>query len=641
MCLTPHLPHTACMKRFDNPVAVPVATLVFGLLLTACALRAQTGRPVPSLSAFDQTITRLMDKYQLPGGALALAKDGRLVYARGFGLADRDSQTAVQPDSLFRVGSLSKPLTAMAVLKLMEEGKLSLDSPVLQILGEDLFPTANLADQRWRQVTLRHLLQHSGGWDSDLSFDPLELSLQQIKDLGWSLPPSPREVLHFLAAQPLHFTPGTRYAYSNIGYYLLGRVIEQVSGQKYADHIQQHVLQPMGITRAGFAGISPSRRLPGEVSYYDYPGAPLLPDVYRPLTAAADGKLAPAPDGGAFSELIEGAGTLVISVIDYVRFVNSLDGHLGTPFLKPETMRLMAQPAPFDRNAQVYHGLGWTLQPAGSGYNWFYQGQASGTFAVILRVEELGVAWTVAFNSAPPPELLEEFENEVGNGLALATLGVAAYPLEPNLFESYHPANTPRLDDAGVVSAASWLPGAALPGQVLDVFGSGFTADSLVLVDGEPITPLEASGRRITFALPASVAGRSEVRIEVQAAAVSNALTIPLTESAPGLFTASGNGRGPAAAMNEDGRQNSALQPAARGSVAVLFATGLSATRPVELSLAGQPAEVLNALPVADEVTGLWLIVIRVPVELPPGDLPVVLSQGSAATRAGVTLWVD
>ncbi|MEJ1938507.1 serine hydrolase domain-containing protein, partial [Nostoc sp. NIES-2111] len=125
------------------------------ILFLALSLCGQTGPFVPELASLDRAISSLLAKYSIPGAAAALAKDGRLLYARGFGTADLASQEPVQPDSLFRIASLSKPITAIAVLQLVENSKISLDTRVLPFLGR----TA-AADPRYADITVRHLLQH-------------------------------------------------------------------------------------------------------------------------------------------------------------------------------------------------------------------------------------------------------------------------------------------------------------------------------------------------------------------------------------------------------------------------------------------------------------------------------------------------
>jgi len=161
--------------------ALLCAGAVLGLLVTGPELAAQrtsgasqqipiTGIPVPGMESFDRFMTNLMARYNIPGAAVAVVKDGRLVFAHGYGLADKENNQLVQPESLFRIASISKPITAVTVLKLVEEGKLDLDAKVFCAPGGSCLlehlqplPGRTVLDQRIYNITVRMLLQHSGG----------------------------------------------------------------------------------------------------------------------------------------------------------------------------------------------------------------------------------------------------------------------------------------------------------------------------------------------------------------------------------------------------------------------------------------------------------------------------------------------
>ncbi|HXO20807.1 MAG TPA: serine hydrolase domain-containing protein [Thermoanaerobaculia bacterium] len=190
----------------------------------------RTGTEVPELASFDRIVPSLMAKWGVPGAAVAVVQEGRLILARGYGWADREARQPVQPDSLFRIASLSKSLTSAAILQLVEEGKLRLDDKAFDLL-KDLRPRAGArVNPQLRQITLRNLLQHSGGWDSGKSFDPMFRSREIAGAMGVPTPAGPEAIVRYMLDQPLQFTPGTAYAYSNFGYCVLGRVIEKVTG---------------------------------------------------------------------------------------------------------------------------------------------------------------------------------------------------------------------------------------------------------------------------------------------------------------------------------------------------------------------------------------------------------------------------
>ena len=192
-----------------------------------------TGAQVPGMESFDQSVRSLMQKYNIPGGAVAVVRDGKLFYARGFGYADVENKTPVQPDALFRIASVSKPITSAAIMKLVEEGKLGLDDRVAPLIG-DLTPAPGATvDPRWEQITIRHLLDHTGGWDRNKpngGFDPIDRPLIAAAAVNAPAPASSETLVRYMKGMPLDFNPGEKHAYSNFGYIVLGRVIERLSG---------------------------------------------------------------------------------------------------------------------------------------------------------------------------------------------------------------------------------------------------------------------------------------------------------------------------------------------------------------------------------------------------------------------------
>jgi len=203
--------------------------------------RPITGLSAPSLEPYDRVMQRLMERYHIPGGALAVAKDGRLVLSRGYGWADLQAKEPVQPGSLFRLASLTKPITAAAVLHLGEGLVLRGVYPNLNVfLSQKAFQIVQIrpyggqiADPRLERITLRDLLQHSGGWHRGWAGDPM--FRPTLSDIARAMQRpetlSSQELIGFMMGRPLQFAPGSRSAYSNLGYAVLGQVIEQLSGQ--------------------------------------------------------------------------------------------------------------------------------------------------------------------------------------------------------------------------------------------------------------------------------------------------------------------------------------------------------------------------------------------------------------------------
>ena len=262
-------------------LAAVVLTGVAGLFALAGEAQAssspepdivQTGQFVPGLEPYDRIVARTMRDHRIPGAAVAVVRHGRLVYARGFGMADRLREVPVQPDSLFRIASLSKPITAVAVLKLVEDGRLELDARVFRDLLAGIEPHPPKYP-RMNEITVRDLLRHSGGFDRDRSGDVQWEQKKISRKLRKSPPLDCADVIAYMKRQRLDFSPGERYAYSNFGYCALGRVIEQASGMSYEDYVRREVLIPAGAGRMRLADPFLEGRLENEVMYYDYSGA--------------------------------------------------------------------------------------------------------------------------------------------------------------------------------------------------------------------------------------------------------------------------------------------------------------------------------------------------------------------------------
>ena len=356
-----------------------------------------TGRGDKRLEPLDRLMTGFLSRHKLPGASLAVTRNGRLVYARGFGLADRQSGDPVLPTSRFRIASLSKPVTSVAILQLVEAGRLKLDDPVAEILG--LEPEVDA--KRSRRVTVRQCLQHTGGWDRSDSFDPMFQSIRISRVLGTKAPAGPAEVIRFMQKWPLDFDPGTRYAYSNYGYCLLGRVIEKISGQSYERYVQARVLKPMGVTRMRVGRTRIEGRAKGEVRYH-VDGEKVGLSVFEEDL----GKKVSRAYGAWNLEAMDSHGAWIASAVDMVRFASALESPGRKPFLKAESLDVMFEPpaAPVSRKSDgsvedVFYGLGFSVRRLGDGrMNQWHTGSLPGTSTLLVRRHD-GMAWAVMFNS--------------------------------------------------------------------------------------------------------------------------------------------------------------------------------------------------------------------------------------------------
>jgi N-acyl-D-amino-acid deacylase len=363
------------------------------------------GRAVRTLAPFDDLMTKFVRDYKVPGAALAVTRNGALVYARGFGYADRDAKTPVQPNSLFRIASISKPFTAVAALRLVERGKLALDDRVLDRM--ELKPAdvpGQKPDPRWGRVTVRHCLQHTGGWDRAKSFDPIGRPRDVAKVLGLDTPPGPVHVIRYMMGRGLDFDPGERYAYSNLGYLILGRIIETVSGHGYEPFVRYEVLSPLRIHRMQIGRAPVASRAAGEVRYYETTGAK-ADSIYPPDRGAK----VPVADGAMNVEGFEAHGGWIASAVDLVRFASAFDTPSKCPLLSEDVIREMwARPdgrAGYRRDktpTATYYGLGWMVRPTANGVTAFHSGLIGGTSTLMVRRAD-GLTWAVLFNADRTP----------------------------------------------------------------------------------------------------------------------------------------------------------------------------------------------------------------------------------------------
>ncbi len=374
----------------------------------------ETGATCEALASFDELMRTFVKENALAGASLAVTKDGRLVYARGFGFSDVERWESVQPDSLFRLASLSKPITAVAVLQLVDQRRLGLDDCVCDRLKHEArLRPGELVDPRWRKVTIRQLLQHRGGWDRDKSIDPMFRSLEIAAALGSTPPASPDDIISYMLGQPLDFEPGARYAYSNFGYCLLGRVIEQVTGTAYESAVQRQLLEPLGIHRMGIGHSLLEQRQPGEVRYYTV-GHETAASVVRSAESGTPSPVqVPIQYGAWYLEAMDAHGGWIGSAVDMVRFVSQVQRHDRVGLLSKGLFDEMIACPPGDAGhdgqgapRDSYYGLGWLVRPvdtgaAPSGYggcNFWHAGGLPGTSTLLVARHD-GLCWAVLFNT--------------------------------------------------------------------------------------------------------------------------------------------------------------------------------------------------------------------------------------------------
>ncbi|UCG28845.1 MAG: beta-lactamase family protein [Bacteroidales bacterium] len=327
-----------------------------------------------------------MKRWDLAGASVAIAKEGRLVFAKGYGYADSNDTIRVQPFNLFRIASVSKLITATAIMNLEEEEQLHLDD---RIFGEEGILNDSIycypADPRALNITVRHLLMHSGGWTrrwGDHMFIPHTIA----KFMDVPVPPDTETIVRFALAKKLHFTPGTYRSYSNLGYSILGLVIEKVTGQSYMEYVLKNIMEPLGIYDMQLGRNLAEDKAPLEVRYYEPDGSELVKSVYN------GEELVPRSYGGNDIEALGGAGSWIASAPDLLKFVLAIDGDPGrTDILDKERIEIMTNPS------TGYAPVGWKATISNG--TWWRTGSFAGTSAMVKHQND-GFTWVVLLNSS-------------------------------------------------------------------------------------------------------------------------------------------------------------------------------------------------------------------------------------------------
>ena len=336
------------------------------------------------LPAMDQVVDSFMNFWSLKGAALAVVRNDSLLYARGYGRAD--ASYPMTPGTTMRLASVSKLLTAIGIMRLQEQGKVFLETPVFGPFGILNEYDRYIKDDNYYLMTVQHLLRHQGGFTSrggDVMFSTLKFMQRH----GLSEPPSSDYLVKKEVARPLQFEPGTSQEYSNFGYLLLSLIIEKASGMPYEEFMQKEVFEPAGCHGFRLGGDYLEDRLPGETRYF-------VQSDDKP-TASFDGKYASVQRcyGGNYISGLYGAGGWIGSVVELARLVCAIDGVGPVPdLLDPFSIRQMT--VWYDDET---YGLGWLdCRPEGE---WTRTGSFAGTSALIKKYAD-GETWIFVTNTS-------------------------------------------------------------------------------------------------------------------------------------------------------------------------------------------------------------------------------------------------
>ncbi|MFN8252209.1 MAG: serine hydrolase domain-containing protein [Ferruginibacter sp.] len=332
------------------------------------------------IAVIDGKITAWMTANGMPGASLAISRNGKLVYRKGYGVTDPASGEKVAVDSRFRMASVSKTITSAAILKLVQDGKLSLNQ---KVFGAGAILGTTYGTQPYKtyvtDITVDHLLHQTfGGWGTNAPGDPAfyDSSMSHTALINWTLDNN-----------PLVNAPGTTYRYSNFGFILLARIIEKVSGKTYEDYVKTDILNPLGAVNTFIAGNNAAQRKTNEVTYKGQAGD--IPYVYALYNYSR----------------ADGAFGWISTPTDMLRFLTAIDSSATRPdLLNGATLKTMVTTTA----ANVYYGCGWAVE----GPEWYWFGSLPGTASVIYRNSN-GLCVSFVANSRLQPD-----PNNALNGIA-------------------------------------------------------------------------------------------------------------------------------------------------------------------------------------------------------------------------------
>ncbi len=358
-----------------------------------------SGKSTDEFVAVDELMTRFLSEHNVAGATVAIGFEGQLLYSRGFGWSDVEHQVVMRPNAAMRIASISKPMTAVAIMILVEQGHLKLDDKVVPWLRAARFEQPT--DTRWNQVTVRHLLEHSGGWDRDVTPDPMFKSGTARERLKLNRLPTPRDMVSWQLQQTLDFSPGDRHAYSNFGYCVLGRIIEEVSGQTYGEYVAEHVLHPavMQDTRLGKTPLAD--RGTDEARYY-MQSSTQATAVWSVLSDRR-GNIRPEevdrPYGAWDLEVMDAHGGWVSTAPDLLRFVSAVF-NANTKLLNAASRNEMLKRPDHAAQSGVYwYGCGWQVRRFGrNGVSVWHNGALDGSSSLLVRRWD-GYSWAILFNT--------------------------------------------------------------------------------------------------------------------------------------------------------------------------------------------------------------------------------------------------
>ncbi len=271
---------------------------------------------------YDQLLNKLFEQGG-PGGVALVVKDGKTIYRKAFGMANLELNVKMTPENIFRIGSITKQFTAVAILKLAEEGKIDLDAEITEYIKD--YPTHG------HSITIKHLLNHTSGIKS---YTGMAKWVAEERKKAFT----PAELVDYFKHEPMDFVPGEQFRYNNSGYILLGHIIELVSGESYADYIQNHLFKPLNMDSSSYG--STSRIVKNRAAGYDK-----ADDAYK---------------NADFLSMTQpfAAGSLLSTVDDVHTWYQAI---LNDEVISQESREMAHQMGVLNSGEKIDYGFGWRI----------------------------------------------------------------------------------------------------------------------------------------------------------------------------------------------------------------------------------------------------------------------------------------
>ena len=341
---------------------------------------------VQELAGLDRKMKNYLRKWFIKGGSLAIMRNDSLVYAKGYGWAEEEKEIPMTPGHIMRMASVSKLITAVGVMVLQDKGMLSIKDTVFGPSGilQGTQLDSLIKDKNCHKITVEHLLRHQAGFYRDPLFSSRDIMhLMQLDHA-----PEADDYFRFVLPKKLRFQPGEWQRYSNFGYLLLSRIIEEVSGKSYEDFIKEDVLRPAGVYDMHIAGIYYDDKRENEVRYYTHEGDGKFIEEYN-----NSGRIVERCYGGNNIPMLSGAGAWCGSPAELARLVASIDGRNEVPdIISKEAVEEMT--GYYDKDT---FSLGWNDTHPAKG--WSRTGTLSGTTALVKYFPD-GECWILITNSS-------------------------------------------------------------------------------------------------------------------------------------------------------------------------------------------------------------------------------------------------